>query len=111
MSLDNIEVTVKTEMAGFHPAISEKIPVAILVTMKRRVKKGEKAKDGFEATVRVPIGEPISSVEFAKGVKALFLASQAFHHRVYDKLREELDALNQGMEKSPAIFEKDQRGS
>lgn len=67
-------------------------------------------KDDFETTIEIPVGDEVSSKEFALAVKALYQASLVFHHRVYDKLRKKMKELNKGFEKSPAIFEKDQRG-
>lgn len=76
-------------------------PTAVLIKME---------KDNFETSVKIPVGDEISSKEFALAVKALFQASTVFHHRIYDRLREKMDALNKGFEKSPAIIEGDQRG-
>ena len=67
-------------------------------------------KDNFETTVKIPVGIEVSAKEFALAVKALYQASVVFHHRVYDRLREKMEELNKGFEKSPAILEKDQRG-
>jgi len=67
-------------------------------------------KDNFETSVKIPIGREVSSKEFALAVKALYQASTVFHHRVYDRLREKMEELNKGFEKSPALLEKDQRG-
>ena len=67
-------------------------------------------KDDFETSVKIPVGREVSAKEFALAVKALHQAATVFHHRMYDKLREKMDALNKGFEKSPAIIEGDQRG-
>jgi hypothetical protein len=67
-------------------------------------------KDNFQTSVKIPVGEKISSKEFALAVKALYQASVVFHHRVYDRLREKMEELNKGSEESPALLEKDQRG-
>jgi len=67
-------------------------------------------KDDFETTVNLPVGDKVSSKNFALAATALHQAATVFHHRIYARLREKMDALNRGFEKSPAIFEKDQRG-
>lgn len=67
-------------------------------------------KDDFETSVKIPVGHEVSAKEFALAVKALYQAATVFHHRIYDRLREKMDALNRGFEKSPALLEKDQRG-
>lgn len=79
----------------------ESYATAVLIKME---------KDNFETSVKIPVGREVSSKEFALAVKALFQVSTVFHHRVYDRLRKKMDALNKGFEKSPAILEKDQRG-
>ncbi len=43
-------------------------------------------KNGFSSTVKIPIGD-IPAKEFAKGVKALYLAAQAFYHHMYSSLQ------------------------
>lgn len=78
---------------------------AVLIKMRRE------GKDGFEATVKIPVGDEVSSKDFALAVKALYEASLSFHHRVYDKLREEMEALNRGKGDVPPLLGKDQRGS
>jgi outer membrane protein assembly factor BamA len=92
----------------------------IKVTAERfRVKRGSYAKailikmekDNFQTSVKIPIGDEVSSKEFALAIKALYQASVVFHHRVYDGLREKMEELNKGFEKSPALLEKDQRGA
>ncbi|MCK4496973.1 MAG: hypothetical protein KAU24_02185 [Candidatus Aenigmarchaeota archaeon] len=84
-----------------HGVTRDSYATAVLVRM---------VKDNFETSVKIPIGREVSSKEFALAVKALYQASTVFHHRVYDRLREKMDALNRGSEKSPALLEKDQRG-
>jgi len=64
-------------------------PIAIEFEIKKT------GKNGFETKIRVPVGE-VPSLEFAKGVKALYLASQAFHHHMYNSLREKLEEVNRG---------------
>ena len=66
-------------------------------------------KDGFVTTVKIPVGDKVSSKRFALAVKALYQASVVFHHRIYDGLREKMEELNKGFEKSPALLEKDQK--
>lgn len=84
-----------------HGVTRESYATSILIRM---------VKDGFETKVKIPIGDEVSAKEFALAVKALFQASTVFHHRMYDRLREKMDALNKGFEKSLALLEKDQRG-
>jgi hypothetical protein len=67
-------------------------------------------KDNFQTSVKIPIGDEVSSKEFALAIKALYQASVVFNHRVYDGWREKMEELNKGFEKSPALLEKDQRG-
>jgi len=101
MSDEKIMVEVRLEYPPDRLFDSSVEPIAVVVKMR---------KDDFETTVQIPVGDEISSKEFALAVKALYQASVVFHHRVYDKLREKMEDLNKGFEKSPALLEKDQRG-
>ena len=92
--------TIKITFEGFGTK-RDVYPTAVLIKME---------KDGFETSVKIPVGDKVSSKRFALAVRALSQASVVFHHRVYDRLREKMEELNRGFEKSPAIFEKDQRG-
>ena len=44
-------------------------------------------KDGFESTVKIPIGN-MPAKDFAKGVKVLQLVAHSFYHQQYTHLRE-----------------------
>lgn len=70
-------------------------------------------KDDFETTIEIPVGDEVSSKEFALAAKVLYEASLMFHHRVYDRLREDRNRKHRSevlRRKSLALFEKDQRG-
>lgn len=67
-------------------------------------------KDNFETTVKIPVGDKVSSKEFVLASTALYQAATVFHHQMYSRLREKMEDLNKGFEKSPALLEKDQRG-
>lgn len=67
-------------------------------------------KNGFESTVKIPVGD-VPTEEFVKAVKVLYLASQAFHHHIYTRLREKMEELDVGKRDVLPLLEKDQRGS
>ena len=96
MSDETIKITIE-HFRGKRDAYA----TAVLIKME---------KDGFETSVKIPVGDKVSSKRFALAVKALYQASVVFHHRVYDRLREKMEDLNKDFEKSPALLEKDQRG-
>lgn len=63
-------------------------------------------KDDFETAIEIPVGDEVSSKDFALAARALFQAATVFHHQMYDRLREKLEEFNRGFEKSRALLEK-----
>lgn len=92
MSLDKIKVKYDVSI-GVNASAD-----AVLIKMKRE------GKDGFEAVVEIPVGDEVSSKEFALAAKALYQAALSFHHRMYDKLRKDMEDLSRGSEEAPAIL-------
>lgn len=82
--MDKIKVEAKFEFPAVDDAdfidLDSK-PVCLIIDIKRE------GKDGFESTVKLPVGE-VSSEEFAKAAKVLQLVAHSFYHQQYARLRE-----------------------
>lgn len=82
MEMKTIKVEAKV---GYHPVKDasdlDMEPAFFIINIKRE------GKDGFESTVKIPIGE-VSPKEFAKAAKVLQLVAHSFYHQQYRNLRE-----------------------
>ena len=108
MSDDKINVEAKFEFPTVEDASDIDLdaePVFLVIAIK------VEGKDGFESTVKLPLGREVPSVEFAKAAKVLQLVAHSFYHQQYAHLREEHEKLNKGKRDVPPLLEKDQRGS